>query len=1504
MTFDALPQPPSQDTAQPSAAAPALYGREAQLRQLVDALVRVRTHGSAELVLIYGPAGSGKSALAEALAHAGAAAGRTAGSTAGAAAAIAAEGASGVAAGVAARYVAGKCDLQHHDIPYASLAQALHALTRQALNSPPAEREELRLAWLAALAGQARAVAEILPEMHHVLGATAPLPTVPAPQAQRRALDAILATLSVFASRAVPLVLLLDDIQWADSSTLAFLQAYIARPPRHLLIVATCRDAGSLAPATDLNWLDHAHRTHTLPITRIALAPLDENALSGMIAAQLHTAPANIAGLGAAMHRITDGNPFHAQQLLRALLDDGVLRRQGESAVERGTGERGAGAKEAGEVKAAGAIWTWDIQRLADCYAGGVTGLMARRIGQLPASAAGLLGHLACLGARARTTLLADIATCHETDIDADLAALVNAKLLVHTRKGYAFTHDRFLEAAYGTVPEQDRPARHAHIAHAMILHYGDRLAEHAFDISNQIERAAGHPLTETRQVAFVQALVVAGRRAKDAAALAQAVRHVDAAHALMRPDWWRRHKQLAYEASLLRCECLIAQAELPLAEREIDGLLARILPVLDRAAVYRLKAELQTVQSDYEGAIATALSGLDMLGVRLDRNAGATAWRQARDAVTRARAGRDIASLAQLPLTDDRRVHAAMGLLSTLISSLFVKDNLCFLHVAKMVELTLTHGITPHAPYGMAWFGVFIADIYEEYEDGLAYGMVAKDLVDRHRYDAERMATLVAAGRVSTWTRPLWFSLDQVRGAVQQGWASGAPGMACYATYHLVCDLLSMGEALRLVDEEIERGLALTRLVRYRDIELILLAQRRFVRAMQGRLEDDATTPALAERLAQSRSQPTRFRVALYEGMIHAYLGAWEPAKAALSIAHDLAWAAPAHINVAECKFFLALALARTRATDGDCAARMTAVAALRDRVERWAALNPLTFRGKLLLIEAELARLRDEPLAALALHEQAIQAAQLASFPQEEAMAHELAAQLCDSHGLRTAAGEHLRAAEAGYRRLDGEHKADQVGRAYRECLTLHNPRRAVSGREQEAGWASGLKAAQALSGEVVMERLLESLMTNIVTYAGAQYGLLVLMGPTGPMVEASARVLHHTVSVHLGSSVPTENALPMTVLHSVLRTRQTLALADATQQAPSLQGLTDPPRLLRSVLCLPLQRGGELIGVFYLENNAAPGVFDETHIEALEVLAPQLAITLQTAQLYERLISENDRRARAELDLRNARADLARTSHLTVMGSLAASIAHEVNQPLTAIASSMDAGVRWLKRATPNIEEALDAMAHARQNAMRAAEIIRALRSLAKEAPAVLEPLLPDAVLEEVLQMVRMDIDARGVRLHSHLHAGPATIDADRVQLQQVVLNLIINALDAMADTPLAERELEVSSALRDGRIEISVKDRGPGIAAETLPRIFDAFYTTKTHGMGMGLAICHSIVEAHGGTLEVRARSGGGMAFWFQLPASLPAAPPAGLPENRLASRPAESAPRPPITPSTA
>ncbi|HBO76802.1 MAG TPA: histidine kinase, partial [Cupriavidus sp.] len=308
----------------------------------------------------------------------------------------------------------------------------------------------------------------------------------------------------------------------------------------------------------------------------------------------------------------------------------------------------------------------------------------------------------------------------------------------------------------------------------------------------------------------------------------------------------------------------------------------------------------------------------------------------------------------------------------------------------------------------------------------------------------------------------------------------------------------------------------------------------------------------------------------------------------------------------------------------------------------------------------------------------------------------------------------------------------------------------------------------------------------------------------------------------------------------------------------------------RRLRSLVCLPLVRGGTLIGAYYLENNLAPGVFGAGRIAELEVLAPQVAIALETARLYEQLIDENDRRLAAEMGLRSARAELARTSHLTVMGTLAASIAHEVNQPLTAIVASVDASLRWLNRATPNLGEVQDGLAHIRKNGLRAAEIIRALRALARQTPSVMTPLRPDEVLSEVLDMVRMEIAGHGVRVSTSLSTDGALVAADRVQLQQVMLNLITNAIDAMATTPPDARDLVIASALENAEVVIRVEDAGHGIPDAMRQRLFDPFITSKQSGMGMGLAICKSIIDAHGGELDAAPRDGGGTVFTFRLP----------------------------------
>jgi C4-dicarboxylate-specific signal transduction histidine kinase len=357
---------------------------------------------------------------------------------------------------------------------------------------------------------------------------------------------------------------------------------------------------------------------------------------------------------------------------------------------------------------------------------------------------------------------------------------------------------------------------------------------------------------------------------------------------------------------------------------------------------------------------------------------------------------------------------------------------------------------------------------------------------------------------------------------------------------------------------------------------------------------------------------------------------------------------------------------------------------------------------------------------------------------------------------------------------------------------------------------------------------------------------------------------------VAVAIGASTPTADVMSLPVLNNVIRTSRTVVIADARAQPMHDFGGQLAARAPRSVICLPLVKRGALIGVLYLENSLAPDVFTPSRTAMLEVLAPQAAISLETARLYAELIDENARRADSEAALAGARAELARTSHLTVMGGLAASIAHEINQPLGAIIACVDASLRWLQRATPDINEALEGLNQIKSDGLRAADIVRALRSLAKQAPAALGAMVVDDVVRDVASLTRAEIEAHRVDLVTRLGAADAIVIADRIQVQQIVLNLISNAIDAMSGTPPDARELIVTSLVESGYVVVSVQDSGSGMPASTLARIFDPFFTTKETGMGMGLAICRSIMEAQGGTLEAFSTEGEGSMFVFRLP----------------------------------
>ena len=268
-------------------------------------------------------------------------------------------------------------------------------------------------------------------------------------------------------------------------------------------------------------------------------------------------------------------------------------------------------------------------------------------------------------------------------------------------------------------------------------------------------------------------------------------------------------------------------------------------------------------------------------------------------------------------------------------------------------------------------------------------------------------------------------------------------------------------------------------------------------------------------------------------------------------------------------------------------------------------------------------------------------------------------------------------------------------------------------------------------------------------------------------------------------------------------------------------------------------------------------------------LEILSVAVLIVLQSA-LIAGLLYEHRRRRDAEALARSELAELAHMNRLATAGELSASIAHEVNQPLAGIVAYAEAGRNWLSRPTPDIAEAREKFAQIANAGHRAAEVIERIRAFfKKEAPSP-ESVDVNDLVRDVLLLVDADLRRRKVVIELALTEALPPIKGDRVQLQQVILNLVVNAADAMDAVTDRERRLKVRSLVDDGGVRVDVQDAGPGVAPDEIDRMFAPFYTTKAHGMGMGLSISRSLIEAHGGTLTARQAEPLGMTFSFVLP----------------------------------
>ncbi|EHP37700.1 serine/threonine kinase with signal transduction histidinekinase and gaf sensor [Cupriavidus basilensis OR16] len=606
----------------------------------------------------------------------------------------------------------------------------------------------------------------------------------------------------------------------------------------------------------------------------------------------------------------------------------------------------------------------------------------------------------------------------------------------------------------------------------------------------------------------------------------------------------------------------------------------------------------------------------------------------------------------------------------------------------------------------------------------------------------------------------------------------------------------------------------------------------------------------------------------------------------------------APYFLEIADYHFFAALALARAPVlpahAPGHVPGSVHAAAFERHhhQLSAWARENPANFGARAGILLAEASRMARDPLQAMRQYEQAARQARERDLVHDEALAYDLCARCCFEQGLAAPAMAYLRKARDAYgswgaeglvRKLEARARAHD-GTDLDTGRTASEPSGAAAlqpttyiGPASQLDLDTAIRATQALAGEIQLDRLIKTLLTTTVQQATAQRALLFLWQDGALRLAAQARTEQSGIVVDLdpAGAVP----YPRAIVDAALTTRADFVLDNARTHAKFGQDPDVQARSVRSVACLALAKQAALIGLLYLENNLADALFTGRRINLLAMLASQAAISLENARLYAELLRQNQERQRVQ-------AELAHISRVTTLGELAASIAHEVNQPLTGIVMYGGACLRWINRPEPNLDEARHAVENMIAEGVRASEVIRRIRALARKGESRRLPLQLSELVPETVAMVKHQAEAHGIIIAQDCAAGLPQVLGDRIQLQQVIINLLVNAIQAMSCHRPGRCDLRVTTAApAEGQVLLRVEDTGPGIDAGKLDKLFEAFYTTRVEGLGMGLSICRSIVEAHGGCIwaesPVRAEAGSGQhpagpgaAFSFTLPVPQP------------------------------
>ena len=1087
---------------------------------------------------------------------------------------------------------------------------------------------------------------DLIPQLETIIGRQSPIQEVSPIEAQNRFLSTFRNFISVFAQADHPLVIFLDDLQWADIPTLHLLQ-YLLKDLslRHFLALGAYRG----------NEVDEGHPLMLAleefqkiqPIRRLTLTPLNKDAVAQIIADTLYHSVDHVAPLTEAVYQRTEGNPFFVAEILTSFYQENLI------AFNRQEG-----------------VWGWDLDRIVHVESSEhVVDLMLYRLKKLPGDTQTALQLAACIGnefdLKTLSLVMEQSATATATAlweaIHEGVVIPLNAEYqLVHLQEAqadadfdvsYRFRHDRIQQAAYSLVENGRKNEVHLRIGRLMIhqLTPEERDAR-ILDIVHHLNAGAALVDDASERMELARLNMRAGQKAKASTAYAPALQYFRQGKDLLPENAWEAHYAFTFEILREYSICAYFCGDANTAEQHCQVLLKHARTPLEQAEIRATQLMLYSFSNDYEKGIQAAVQGLHVLGVSMAAKPGILAILKEFIMVRRRLGGRKVADLVDEPISTSPEIQLCMKMLFWMISPAFLTGNTAlFAFIAlKQVTLSLTYGNNPESAPAFATYAVLLTSM-GALKTAYKFGKLGIELSERFEEIETRCRTLTLYTMFCHSWKYHWKEMSPLyKKAVDVGFRAGEFLYMGHAGSHVV----GWNPTLHLEDAmaQEKKYIALIKESNNRDaLDLAQSALYAHCKLRDGGREPDAPwapPPEEVQRLERMQAEKYVSGVCEYHIRhltVYVWYGAHSEAYDALQKANKTLMAQMGTPYMAEiCAFgFLAIA-----ALWPDMPAPQKALAWIKLRIyhyrmKRWARYCAENFLHWQLLMEAEMARLAGQVPKAESRYEAARKSARDHEYWGSEALANELAARFYLRRNLKQIAGGYFKTAYTCYSQWGADAKAAHLERAYPQFLskssvgeysatTLTTTRTTDDLQNGKLDLSSVLKASQAISSEIVLENLLKTLLQLLIENAGAQRGTFLFnhdqelwkIELQGTSQKGEVVSLQHDQGAWSMATLKQCRYVCPAVVSYVIRARERVILADARHKGPYTQDAYIVEQAVKSVLCIPFHYKGALSGVLYLENNLVPNAFTEDRIQVLQALLGQAAISIENASLYTTL------------------------------------------------------------------------------------------------------------------------------------------------------------------------------------------------------------------------------------------------------------------------------------------